>query len=1038
MYFDYERAIKIAEELKANIYEHKAPIDSFKFAEGNFKHISEASQHTQWQDFTSYDRWGKRDGHYWFKTTVEIPEALDGKKVVLLIYTNNEGWDATNPQFLLYIDQKVVQGLDVNHREALISMEPVKNGMRFDIDLDAYSGMIEAKSQLYMELAAVNKDVRRLYYNIMNPLWVVEKLDPNDKNRIDMLTIINDTINLLDLRKIGSKEYYQSIDAANDYIEDTFYKDYCGHDDTIATCIGHTHIDVAWLWTIAQTREKSARSFSTVLRLMEEYPEYEFMSSQPRLYKNVKEDHPEVYEKIKQRVKENRWEPEGAMWVEPDCNVPSGESLVRQLLFGRRFFKEEFDVDCKILWLPDVFGYNAQLPQILKRSGVDYFMTIKIGWNQFNKLPYDTFDWEGIDGSKVFAHLITMQDPYQEKRRHDTTYNGLLYPGAVMKAWDRYQQKALNEDILVSFGYGDGGGGPSREMLENARRLNAGIPGCPKVEIGKSKPYFDRLHEKVKDNKYLPTWVGELYLEYHRGTYTSMGKNKRYNRKCELLYQDLEFFSVWASKYGYVYPQDRINRNWETILTNQFHDILPGSSIKEVYDDSTRDYEEVIQEGTAMLDGALDALASHVEAKEGSLVVFNTLSTERNDMVIFDIPEGMANPCVMDNDGELIPCQVVHDGKAIFFAKGIPSKGYKTYSIVEEHVHSDGIIVESNKMENAFYDIELNDEGNMVSIYDKKHDRQVLKNSALGNELQAFEDKPMKFDNWDIDIYYQEKMWSVNDVSSVQVVECGPVRGALRIEKTFMDSTIVQTIYIYKDIPRIDFDTYVDWKEHQVLLKAAFPVDVHNDKATYDIQFGNVERPTHWNTSWDLGKFEVCGHKWADLSEGNYGVSLMNDCKYGHDIKDGTMRLTLIKSGVEPFPEADQEEHFFTYSLYPHAGTWREANTPKMAYQLNVHLYAVVAKGKSEECIDAASYASVDQANVVLETIKKAEADDAVILRLYENQNSRTKVTVTLGDAFNKVYECDLMEEVERDIPFSGKQFTVEISPYEIKTIKVC
>ncbi|HOK70672.1 MAG TPA: alpha-mannosidase, partial [Bacillota bacterium] len=946
MYFLLEHVARLAQELKEHVVSAKAPIEGWSIKEGDFSRPDDVDQASaEWSKFLPDMRWGGRDSHAWFRADAAISESFAGKPVALNVHTGDKGWDATNPQFLLYVDGKIVQGLDVNHCEAILcsSGEP---GRIYRIDLDAYSGMRESRPSLYAELIAIDEKVRKLYYDIVVPLGVVQNLPEDDKTRIDMLLVLNEALNRVDFRSPRSASFHCSIDRAQAYLEEELYGKMCGHGDVLAACVGHTHIDVAWLWRIAQTREKAARSFSTVLKLMDEYPDYVFMSSQPQLYKFVKEDYPALYERIGERVREGRWEPEGAMWVEADCNVVSGESLVRQIMFGKRFFAEEFGVDNKILWLPDVFGYSAALPQIMKKSGIDYFMTTKISWNQYNKLPYDTFMWRGIDGSEVLTHFITTRDYETSPTSWFATYNGDLKPSQVMGAWQRYQQKALNNDVLISYGHGDGGGGTTREMIENGLRMARGIPGCPRVRMATVRSFFDRLEKTVSGNRRLPTWVGELYFELHRGTYTSMGRNKRANRKSELLYGDVETLSTFAMLMGADYPQDEINRNWERILTNQFHDILPGSSIKEVYDDSQEDYDCIISTGHELARNALDAIVSSIGTDDVSVVVFNTLGYDRDEIAEFALPENVEHPCLVDSDGGIIPCQVqAVNGKRIglFIAHGVPSKGYKTYRLLDRPTQvPSGLAVSSFKLENAYFELQLDEKGTFISIYDKVNQRQVLKKDERGNRLLAFQDMPANWQNWDIDISYQEKVWEVDRVDKMEIVEEGPVRAGIRIHKTFFDSKIVQDVLIYSDIPRIDFKTYIDWKQSQILMKAAFPVDVNAEKAAYEIQFGNVERPTHWNTSWDVARFEVCGHRWADLSEGGYGVSLMNDCKYGYDIKDGEIRLTLLKSGIEPNPVADQEEHWFTYSIYPHAGDWKTASTTRAAYSLNVPLRAEV------------------------------------------------------------------------------------------------
>lgn len=1040
MFYALERVQKICYELKNYVYTNKLQIQDYKVMEGNFLGMEGINNaEGEWKDFHVGDLWGGRDYHCWFRTEVTVPEEFAGKVAALSFKTFDEGWDAINPQFILYIDGEHIQGIDINHREVIIS-DSAEAGKTYIIDLHAYSGLVaDRKSTLYGDLVTIDKAVRELYFNLQVPVWVCEKLDKEDKKRIDMLAVLNEAINILDLRKPFSKEFNETVNKANEYLRTEFYEKLCGHDETIATCVGHTHIDVAWHWTVAQTREKVARSFSTVLKLMEEYPEYVFMSSQPQLYKFLKEDHPHVYEKIKEKVKEGVWEPEGAMWLEADCNVTSGESLVRQILFGKRFFKDEFGVESEILWLPDVFGYSAALPQILKKSDVNYFMTTKIAWNQFNKMPYDTFMWKGIDGTDILTHFITTKDPYQPKDSHFTTYNGQIHPGAIIGAWDRYQQKEINNDVLVSYGFGDGGGGATYEMLEVARRLNKGIPGCPKVELGTSKDYFKRLEAKVKDHKRLPSWVGELYLEYHRGTYTSMARNKRDNRLSENIYTSAEKMSSLAMLLGENYPQEKLNKGWETILLNQFHDILPGSSIKEVYDVTKEEYKEIIKNGKNVLSDAVETVGLNISLDNKSLVVFNTLSFERKDIVEFEIPEGISNPMLMDTDNNEIVCQKVEGNKAIFFAEGIPAMGYKAYTIVEasNKENASSIKLSPEAAENKFFKLTLDEKGQIKSFFDKENNREVLKKGEVANALQAFEDKPMNYDNWDIDIFYQEKMWAVDDVQSIEVVERGAVRSALKIERKFSDSIIVQHMYVYNDIARIDFKTYVDWKEHQVLLKTAFPIEINTNKATYEIQYGNVERPTHHNTSWDVARFEVAGQKWADLSEGDFGVSLLNDSKYGHDIKNGVMRLTLLKSGIEPNLTTDQEEHFFTYSIYPHGGDWREANTVQMAYMLNNPVETKFEDAHEGKLPKSLSMVNVDKDNVIVEVVKKAEDNDDVIVRLYECYNKRTNVNVEFFEDLKGVIECNLMERDLEEIAYDKNSFNFEIKPYEIKSFRL-
>ena len=1030
-------------ELERYIYPQKQEIQSYKCKktqELGFESADPAE--LDWETFRLGDEWSGHREYYWFVTDVEVPESFAGSPVVFRLTTGREGsWDATNPQFRMYLDGKLFTGLDVNHRTALLTAQ-AKAGQKFRIALRAFTGDHNTHLQLVSGIAAADRDTEKLYYDIKVPYEVAKLLDKEDDTRIDTIGCLNDTVNLLDLRQPFTAEYAASVRAALDYIDGEFYRKRCGASKEEVWCVGHTHIDVAWLWTLAVTRDKALRSFSTVLSLMKEYPDYIFMSSQPQLYKFVKAQSPELFEQIKERVKEGRWEPEGGMFLEADCNIASGESLVRQILFGKRFFKEEFGADSKVLWLPDVFGYSAALPQILQRSGIPYFMTTKISWNDTDKLPYDTFMWKGIDGSKVLSHFIPASDYTSE--RFFTTYNGMLEPLQIKGAWKRYQQKALNNKVLFSFGYGDGGGGPTREMLENHKRLAKGIPGSPKTVMATSRQFFERLESDVKDNRFLPTWSGELYLEFHRGTYTTMARNKKFNRKSEFTYQNAELYSsMRRALTGAAYPQQAINDGWEVILRNQFHDILPGSSIKEVYEDSKEEYRGILAKGGEMIDGALKGIVSGIGGTEPFVTVFNPNGFPLSDVVAFTLPAGVSHPQIVCRGGDgaetLLPCQIAADGRALFVARDVPPKGYRTFSLrqaAQETAGETALSVSATGFSNRFYDVRLDEKACIVSLYDKAEGREVVVPGKRANVLTAYEDKPFEYDAWNIEQYYSEKSWEVDDVESVEVVERGPVRGALRVTRRFQDSTIVQTLYVYADLARIDVKNHIDWKARQVLLRVSFPVDIHAEEATYEIQYGNVKRPAHFNTSWDQARFEVCAHKWMDFSEDGYGVSVLNDCKYGCDVHNGVMSLSLLKSPYYPNPDADREQHEFVYSIVPHAGGWREAGTVQSAYALNNPLTAVAGSAGGGSLPQSYSLVACDAPNVVVEVVKKAEDSDCTVVRMYECYNRRSDVTVTFAGEMAQVSECNLMESVEGDAPekLDAHRFRFTIRPYEIRT----
>lgn len=1028
MVFLDKRAQAICDELKKLSVRQRRTIDAWLYKKGNFirPHDAEADE-TPFLPFDSrIMHWYGPDAHYWFKADMTVPDSFDGRPLWLYVRTQIDEWDdGKNPQFLLYVDGEVVQGIDMNHREVLLTRS-ARAGQTYRLDLQSYTGTLHTEFNLIVEMQEIDPEIAGLYWDVQVPLSAFSRLEEDGASRRELTRALNGAVNLLDLRTPYSDAFYASVREAREYLKTNLYEALGGHDDVIATCIGHTHIDVAWWWTVAQTREKVCRSFATVLKLMDEYPHYRFMSSQPQLYAFLKERHPELYARIRQRVAEGRWEPEGGMWVEADCNLTSGESLVRQFIHGKRFFKDEFGVDCRILWLPDVFGYSGALPQIMKQCGIQYFMTTKLAWNQFNKMPYDTFRWRGIDGTEILTHLITTLGVGQPVKNFFTTYNGMLHPDALIGGWQRYQQKEINNDILVSYGYGDGGGGPTRAMLENSDRMEKGVTGLPRVRQAFARTYFDELNARVQGSNRLPVWEGELYFEYHRGTYTSMARNKRSNRKAELHMMDLELLSVLAQD-RLPYPAQEMDGMWKTILLNQFHDILPGSSIHEVYEVTKREYEALERQISALRGERLAALAAPSDA----VTVFNTKGFASDEAVCLGQLDAAA---LVDADGARYPVQQTAEG-AVAFLPALPAKGWRAYSVSNqpEPCAAPFALADDHHLETHYYTVELDENGLLSRLYDKENRREVLRPGQRGNLMRMYEDKPIYYDNWDIDIYYTEKYWDVTELTSLRWTDVGAVSATLELERCVSSSLIRQKIRFYANSRRIDFETYVDWHEHQHLLKVHFPVDVHTDEATFEIQFGNLKRKVHTNTSWDVARFESCGQKWMDLSEGHYGVSLLNDCKYGHSVKDGCIGLTLIKSGIEPNPTTDQEEHFFTYALYPHAEGWQQAGTVREAYRLNQPALSVRGGQAGTEY----SLASVQPANVILETVKQAEDGNGVIVRLYETENARTEACLTWNRPIASVEECNCIEEKQADAAFERARIPFVIKPYEIKTFRI-
>ncbi|WP_163536230.1 alpha-mannosidase [Gracilibacillus sp. YIM 98692] len=1023
-------------ELEKYRYREIIPLNEWSYQEdqegqvGVYPPIEYSDQKTMYIG----DTWQGRDLYIWLSKDIKVPEHWDKEKVVGIFDFGNTG-AGNNSGFesLLFVDRQPYQGVDSNHKEVFFSSEVTGDTIRLDFRLwSGLEGGGQPRDQFYRfehaSLACLDELVDHFYFDAKVILETIKHLHDTQPEKSKLTQMLNKSMNYINWLNPGSESFYQSIYEANHYLSESLQAS-DKYSDVLFHCIGHTHIDVAWLWRLKHTREKSARSFSTVLRLMEQYPEYLFLQSQPQLYEYIKEDYPSIYEEIKKKVRAGKWEVEGGMWVEADCNIPSGESLVRQLLLGTMFFREEFGKENEVLWLPDVFGYSWALPQILKKSGFTSFMTTKISWNQFNRMPHDTFMWRGIDGSEILTHFITTTEPWPASTYY--TYNGFMQPQILLESWEAYKDKNVNQDLLLAYGYGDGGGGVNREMLEMRRRMDK-IPGLPHVKPTTASQYFKKLQKTIeKTDEYVHTWDGELYLEFHRGTYTSQAFMKQMNRKLELLYRESEWLNSWASiKEGFdFYPNQSLTDGWKVILRNQFHDIIPGSSIKEVYEDAREEYKEAEGIVNETLDHAMNAHVS--TSSDHAWTVFNTSSWERDDKVLVPhVTEGIW----MDGQGKELRTQYDHDGCHIE-VKNIPALGYKTIyfeskpSVMGKREKFTKL---SHSVESPFYKIQWNDKGQLISIWDRREDREVLQKGEVGNDLQIFEDKPLMFDAWDIDIFYQEKMEHVDNLLKVEQTDTGDLYTKVHFEWKYGESIIKQDMILYADHPRIDFHTSVDWQERQRLLKVAFPVNIRSTEATYDIQYGNVKRPTHWNTSWDYARFESVGHRWSDLSEANYGVSLINDSKYGYDIKDNVMRLSLLKSATYPDPEADKGQHQFTYSLLPHQKDWREGKVQEYAFNINHPLRIV--EGQKQLAEQSFLYSS--SSNIEIDAIKKAEEKDAILVRLHEFHGQRGEITLHSDLKITSWQECDLMER-----PIGQKhalnEITCHIQPYEIKTFLI-
>ncbi|HET7338847.1 MAG TPA: glycoside hydrolase family 38 C-terminal domain-containing protein, partial [Candidatus Dormibacteraeota bacterium] len=692
------------------------------------------------------------------------------------------------------------------------------------------------------------------------------------------------------------------------------------------TAVGHAHIDTAWEWPLREGRRKVARSWSTQLELLDAHPDYVFAASQPAQYQWMKESYSGIYARIKEKISAGQWEPVGAMWVEADCNLPSGEALVRQLLYGKRFFMREFGYETDILWLPDVFGYPGNLPQLIAASGCRYFLTQKLSWNDTNKPEHHTFMWEGIDGSRIFTHFPPAD-----------TYNGSFEREELEQSVRSFKDASSSNRSLYLFGWGDGGGGPQPEMIDAAHRYG--------VEMGRAADFFATAADEAHD---LATVSGELYFELHRGTYTTQSRVKRLNRRAQQSLREAEMWSVASGGY----PREELDAAWKALLLNQFHDILPGSSIDWVYADAERDLSQVISSAEQI---AAVSVANIAGDGDG-VAVFNPSSHPRG---------------------------------------GAPACGW---AVVEKPSERDA------GLENEFLRVELDDRGIVTSIWDKEAKREVL--SGPGNVFELHDDNPKRWDAWDLDVEHRDAF-----------VSFGPASRSWIKQQVSLEGRVLR------------FDTHVDWRERHKILKVAFPVTVSAREATYEIQFGHVMRPTHFDDSRARAMFEVCAQRWSDLGDGAYGVALLNDCKHGYDIHDSVMRLSLLRGPTHPDPTADIGSHQFTYALMPHVGDWRAAAVIQAAEELNAplrHVPTNLPAGTSRSLI------AVDTPQVVVEAIKRAEDSDAVIVRLYEawGRPCRARLTTTLPA--RRITVCDLLE---RDIAEAGLE--LDFTPFKIVTLKL-
>jgi alpha-mannosidase len=982
---DYTRArlAATARRMRALIYSDVRPADSLRISPRVDRISWDEARELAYREVSLGEQLGPRWSTFWFDVRATVPDAWDGRRVDLLWVTHSEA--------TLWIDGRSIQGLNFGspgERPDAVLRAPARGGeeLRFQVEvacngkfgsLDQHYASIEPVVLDRCDIASFDQDAWDLLFDfeVLRQLEAehARGLDPSLAGRL--LEQLNGVCNLWRAEDRGTWAEARAALAP-------LYAQRNGDHSHEVAAIGHAHIDTAWLWPIAETYRKCVRTFSSQTAYMDAYPEYRFACSQAQQYAWVKDRNPDLYARIRERVARGQFIPVGGTWVEPDCNIPSGESLVRQFLLGQSFFQREFGTRCREFWNPDVFGYNGQLPQIMRGAGIERFLTQKLSWNAFNKPAYHTFLWQGIDGSRVLTHFPPAD-----------TYNGSGDVAEIRRTARDYKEHDRSHTSYLLFGYGDGGGGPTKEMLEVLRRAGD-LQGLPRTTQRTSEEFFAALEGGTSD---FPVLVGELYFELHRGTYTSQAAVKRANRRCEFLLHDVELLAALAHWRGVrPYPRDEITRLWELLCVNQFHDIIPGSSITEVYEDAHRDYDEIRRSGESLREAALAALAGGASG----LHPFNALGFERRRVV--STPEGSR---VLVSAPPLATGRIVDPGEPV------------TLTQVEQ----------GWQLENGHLRAVVDQGGRLQSVVHKRSGREVL--SAPGNVVEIYQDQPIVWEAWDVDPFHLETRAECPPAHAARVVTDGPLRAEIAFEHALAEhSRGTQTIRLDAEARRIEFDWSVDWHESQKILKVRFPVNVHSPNATYEMQFGAVERPTHYTTSYDLARYEVPGHKWADLSEHGFGVALLTESKYGYSTFANEMRISLLRAPKSPDPVADMGLHRFQYAVYPHEGRWQDGGVVAEAFDFNAPLTWSAATIET--------LVALDTPNLVLDTVKLAEREDAIVLRLYEAHGGRGHARLTLGLDATSVTRANLLEdETDAPVRLDGSVIELDYQPFEIITL---
>lgn len=976
--------------------------------------------------------WGENYEYMWLKGLVRVPESCKGKRMVLNLQPGGEACIYING---MEFGTKRAESVTEEHHYILDQTltESAEGGACYEIVLEVYAGHPIPIQEGFCEAYPLTKKDPYFTHTESEPRAVLGSCSYGIW-REDIYQLWLDAFTLYDLSFALSENSYRRLKIEEglkqfsrivvfgDGMEESIQKAKtllrplleCRNGSTVPAIYaqGHAHIDLAWLWPVAETKRKALRTLAAQIRLMDEYPDYIFMQSQPALYEMVKFYYPQLYKKIKEKVSAGQWIPEGASYVEMDTNLTGGEALIRQILIGKQFFREEFNVDCKLMWLPDVFGYSAALPQILKKSGVLYFTTQKLFWtyNGGERFPYNYFIWQGIDGSEVTAHVH-----YQ--------YDAQTNPSAVIGMWEGRSQKENMDGFLLPFGYGDGGGGATRDHMEFIRRQN-NLEGAPILRCASPIDYFEEQGRPAEK------YVGELYYNCHRGTLTSQADIKNRNRRAEFSLREAE---IWSSIAGFaaekVYPAKKINRLWKSVLFNQFHDILPGSSIRRVYEDALEVYVNTEKEIQKIIKNAVLALC----IPEDGITLFNSLSFERD--IYVEIPENWEGAA--DSEGnEVIVGAGLGGRKACVH---LPSCGLESVRCAKQGMNTiavcseareigDGIVLENEKVKIIF-----NKLGELLSLYDKEVCREIMR--GKGNMMELYDDTPHMCDAWDIDSLYESIPIGLERDSQCRILNHKGLEAGFEVKRRFGASEYTQIISLKATEKQVDFKLLIDWKEHHKLLKTSFSVIYEPMEALHEIQFGYLGRPTHKSKQSDKDKFEVCNHRWTALQDNSGGAAILNRSGYGISTSGNTMKLSLLRSPMSPDPCCDQGKHEIRYSFYVWNNEFSHSGVVNHGYALNAPEISV--RGLAERN----SFFRCDAGNIFLEAWKKAEDGDGYILRLYEAYSMHTSCRIMLPFHKLEAWETDMQEKRINGLIIleDKKESSIELffKPFEIKTINI-